>query len=111
MVGQALPRGKLPHDFLLEATKEAMALVIWNNTFEWGDLRYLQLLGTAMGTLLFDASVACKYVGYHLFRVHESTTLMPKFGNHLLLYRRFIDSIFRIWIRNPNGLYFNQLIE
>jgi len=97
--------GKLPHDFPLEAVKEAMAIVMRNNIFEWGDLRFLQLLGTAMGT-----SAACMWATIY-FGVHECTTLMPKFGDHLLLYCRFIDDIFGIWIGNPNGLYFNQFIE
>ena len=97
--------GKLPRDFPLEAVKEAMAIVMRNNTFEWGDLRFLQLIGTAMGT-----SAACMWATIY-FGVHESTTLMPKFGRHLLLFCRFIDDIFGIWIGNPSGLYFNQLIE
>jgi len=97
--------GKLPWGFPLEAVKEAMTLVMQNNIFEWGDLRFLQLLGTAMGT-----SAACMWATIY-FGVHESTTLMPRFGNHLLLYCRFIDDIFGIWIGNPNGLYFNQFIE
>ena len=46
--------GLLPRNFPLAAVKEAMALIMLNNVFEWGDLYFLQLLGTAMGT-----SVAC----------------------------------------------------
>jgi len=39
---------QLPPDFPLEAIKDAMAIVIRNNIFEWGDKNFLQLLGTAM---------------------------------------------------------------
>jgi len=46
----------LPEGFPLEAVKEAMALVMRNNICEWGDLYFLHLLGTAMGT-----SAACMW--------------------------------------------------
>ena len=32
------------------------------------------------------------------FAVHENTTLLPKYSRNLLVYRRFIDDIFGIWI-------------
>ena len=40
----------LPDSFFLEAVKEAIALVMSNNIFEWGDLYFLRLLGMTMGT-------------------------------------------------------------
>ena len=43
-------RGLLPLDFPLEAVREDMELVMRNNIFEYGELCFLQLLGTAMGT-------------------------------------------------------------
>ena len=93
----------LPNDFPLGAVKEAMALVMQNNTFEWGDLNLLQLLGTAMGT-----SAACMWAMIY-FCVHEDNTLTPRFSDHLLLYCRFIDDIFGIWVGNRNGLAWAQL--
>ena len=48
--------GRLPPHFPLETVKEAMKLVMRNNVFEYGDLYFLQLLGTAMGT-----SAACMW--------------------------------------------------
>ena len=97
--------GRLPAGFPLEAVKEAMALIMLNNTFAWGDLYFLQLIGTAMGT-----SAACMWATIY-FSVHESTTLLPRFGNYLLLFCRFIDDIFGIWIGNPRGIRHAQFVE
>ena len=41
---------ELPIGHPLDAIKSAMATIMRNNIFEWGDLCFLQLLGTAMGT-------------------------------------------------------------
>ncbi|KAL7544452.1 hypothetical protein ACHAWF_007831 [Thalassiosira exigua] len=43
--------GRLPSDFPLVAVKEAMEIVMKNKIFGWGDLYFLQLLGTANGHL------------------------------------------------------------
>ena len=83
---------QLPANFPLEAVKEAMVLVIKNNIFEWGDLHFLQLLGTAMGT-----SAACMWATIY-FTVHEMGTLIPKYGSQLPLFGQFIDVIIGIWI-------------
>ena len=56
----------LPEGFPLESVKEAMELVMRNNLFEWGDMHFLQLLGTAMGT-----SAACMWARY-TFRAMKS---------------------------------------
>ena len=69
-----------------------MELVMRNNIFVFGDLYFLQLLGTAMGT-----SAACMWATIY-FAVHEASTLIPKYGQKLLLFRRFIDDMFGIWI-------------
>ena len=97
--------GLLPQNFPLAAVKEAMALVMQNNVFEWGDLYFLQLLGTAMGT-----SAACMWATIY-FAVHENNTLLPRFSDQLLLYCRFIDDIFGIWIGNRNGMAWAQFKE
>ena len=83
---------RLPTGFPLDAIIEAMTLVMTNNIFEWGDMYFLQLLGTAMGT-----SSACMWATIY-FAVHENNTLLVNFNNHLLIYKRFIDDIFGIWI-------------
>ena len=56
-----------------------MALVMKNNIFEWEDLYFLQLLGTAMGTY---AACMCATI---YFAVHEMGTIIPKYNNNLLL--------------------------
>ena len=43
-------RGLLPLGFLVDAVLSAMRIIMKNNLFEFGDLFFLQLLGTAMGT-------------------------------------------------------------
>ena len=40
------------------------------------------------------------------FAVHENLTILPKYGLHLLLYKRFVDDIFGIWVpadESPNN--------
>jgi len=69
-----------------------MALVMRNNIFEWGDMYFLQLLGTAMGT-----SAACMWATIY-FGVHESNKLIPTYQNQLSLLRRFIDDMIGIWV-------------
>ena len=94
-------QGLLPPDFPLEAVKYAMRVIMRNNTFEYGALYFLQLLGTAMGT---SAAVmwATIYYGYH-----ESHCLIPKYGQHLFYFRRFIDDIFAIWIGDRTQAWSN----
>ena len=96
--------GLLPADFPLEAVKEAMALVMQNNVFEWGDLYFLQLLGTAMGT-----SAACMWATIY-FGVYEDDFLAA-FSNNLLLYCRFIDDISGVWIGHRNSMAWAQFKE
>ena len=89
----------LPPNFPLEAVQFAMKCIMRNNIFEWGDLYFLQLLGTAMGT---SAAVmwATLYFGYH-----EVHTLIPKYSNNLLYFRRFIDDMFIIWLRDDTDAW------
>ena len=85
----------LPEGFPLAAVTSAMELVMSNNIFVWGDSYFLQLLGTAMGT-----SAACMWATIY-FAVHEMGSIIPKYGNKLLLFLRFIDDIVGIWVGNP----------
>ena len=82
---------QLPKNFPLEAVKAAMILVMKNNIFEWGDLYFLQLLGTAMGT-----SAACMWATIY-YAIHEMGVLIPTYVNNLSLFLRFIDDIIGIW--------------
>ena len=63
-----------------------------NNIFIFGDLYFLQKCGTAMGTI-----VAVKYATIY-YASHENNTLIPKYQNQMLYYKRFIDDIFIIWL-------------
>ena len=83
--------GSLPSNYPVNAVKDAMRLVMKNNIFEWGDMHFLQLLGTAMGT-----SAACMWATAY-YGVHETTTLIPRHSTSLILYVRYIDDIFGIW--------------
>lgn len=82
---------QLPYGYPLPAVLEAMELVMRNNIFEWGDLYFLQLLGTAMGT-----SAACMWATIY-FAIHEMGTLIPTYERQLLLFLRFIDDMIGIW--------------
>lgn len=86
-------------DFPVDAIKTAMNVIMRNNIFEWGDLYFLQLLGTAMGT---SAAVmwATLYFGYH-----EVHTLLPRFGRHLLYFRRFIDDMIGVWLSDDSSAW------
>ena len=69
-----------------------MGLVMRNNLFEWGDLYFLQLTGTAMGT-----SAACMWATIY-FAINEMTTLIPGYNQSLIILKLFINDIFGIWI-------------
>ena len=56
-----------------------MQIIVKNNLFEFGNLFFLQLLDTVMGT-----SAAVMWVTIY-FAYHEVHTILPKYG-HLLLY-------------------------
>ena len=62
-----------------------------NNIFEFGDMYFKQLTGTAMGT-----SAACLWATIY-FAIHEDF-LLEKYKDDILLYKRFIDDMFGIWI-------------
>ena len=84
-------RGELPFAFPLEAVKSAMVTIMRNNVFEWGDLYFLQLLGTAMGT-----SSAVMWATLY-FAYHEVHCLIPNHGDRLFYFKRFINDIFGVW--------------
>lgn len=90
-------KGDLPTNFPLQAVLSAMKLIMKNNIFEWGDLYFLQLLGTAMGT-----SAACMWATLY-YAYHEVHCLLPKHGRFLLYFKRFIDDIFGIWVGNETN--------
>ena len=82
---------QLPHGFPTKDVIEAMGLVMNNNVFVFGDLYFLQLVGTAMGT-----SSACMWATLY-FAIHEMNTLIPRYQHCLPVFNRFIDDMFGIW--------------
>ena len=66
-----------PANYPLSAVKSAMATIMKNNHFEFGDLNSLQLIGTAMGT-----SSACMWATIY-YGTHETNTLIPTFKHQL----------------------------
>ena len=73
-------RELLPEGFPLDVVLSAMVTITRNNIFEFGDLYFLQLLGTAMCT---SAAVMWETLYY---AYHEIHTLLPKHGTNLLYY-------------------------
>ena len=82
---------RLPPGFPTKAVIEAMGLVMNNNVFMFGDLYFLQLTGTAMGT-----SSACMWATLY-YAIHEMNTLIPRYHHCLPVFNRFIDDMFGIW--------------
>ncbi|KAL7531325.1 hypothetical protein ACHAWF_003719 [Thalassiosira exigua] len=81
-----------------------MVLVMKNKIFEWDDMYFLQLLGTAMGT-----SAACMWT-LIFYAVHKMGLLIPKYRNNLLLFLCFIDNMFGVWLDDGNPLDDNTSI-
>ena len=73
------------------ALVDALAIIMKNNVFQFGDTFWLQLTGTAMGT-----PPAPTYANL-FFAIHENR-ILPKFKKNILLHKRYIDEIFGIWI-------------
>ena len=71
-----------------------MLIIMTNNYFEFGNTFFLQLLGTVRGT---SSAVmwATLYYAYH-----EEHCLVPRYGEHLLYYRCFIDDMLIVWVGN-----------
>jgi hypothetical protein len=65
-----------------------MKRVMENNYFEWGDLYFYQLTGTAMGT-----SAAVLWATIYFVILEEYLINLNKYSDDLLLYKRFIDDV------------------
>ena len=88
-------REHLFKDTPTDAMLEALSIIMKNNVFQFGDTYWHQLTGTAMGT-----PPACQYANL-FFAIHERR-IMPRFRQHLLIYKRYIDDIFGIWLHDPD---------
>ena len=78
-----------------DALIAALKLVMLNNIFSFGDMTFKQLNGTAMGT-----PPAPPYATIY-YGLHESNFL-PKQRPQVILYKRFIDDVFGIWLPHPD---------
>ena len=74
-----------------EIIGELIDTVLQNNVFEFNDRTYLQIQGTAMGTKMAPAYA-------NIFMGNLEPTLREAGGDHILLWKRFIDDIFVIWM-------------
>ena len=84
---------EIPADFPCQLFLQVLTFVMNQNIFQFDDTFWLQTQGTAMGT-----PAACMYATI-AYGFHERTKILPKFANNnLVLYRRYIDDIFGIWI-------------
>ena len=68
----------------------AIFLIMKNNIFRFGYTHCLQLKGTDVGTPPAQVYATVFYGVFELF-------LIERFGNNLLLYRRFIDDVLILW--------------
>ena len=67
-------------------------IVMSNNIFQFSDTYWLKLVGATTGT-----SYACLYATL-VYAVYKQMVLLTTFKDNLLIYVRFIDDIFGIWI-------------
>ena len=85
----------------LDAINDALELIMYNNVFRFGDCYFHQLSGTAMGT-----PPACCYATIY-YAVKEKT-LLHKYKENLVFYKRYIDDVFGIWVNNNPTLSFDM---
>lgn len=77
-----------PTNFPAQLFLKILEIIMKNNIFQFGPTYWLQLNGgTAMET-----PTACAYATL-TFRSYENTTILQKFQNNLLYYKRYIDDI------------------
>jgi len=74
---------------------QILEIVMRNNIFSFSNTYWIQLSGTAMGT-----PAACSYatITYGHF---ENTEILTEFRPQILLYKRYIDDVFGLWIPPP----------
>ncbi|CAN0096579.1 unnamed protein product, partial [Heterosigma akashiwo] len=70
---------------------KALTIINTKNFFAFGNLTFLQLVGTAMGTPS-ASNFANLYLAYY-----EETLIIPEFKNCIALIKRFLDDGFLVW--------------
>ena len=87
---------EFPAGYLLDTIKLVMKTIMRTIHFEFGNLNFIQLMGTTMGT-----SAVCMwatlYYGHHVVKV-----LLPNFQHYLHVGKLtcWIDNIVGIWVCN-----------
>lgn len=84
-------RATVDRNFPTDAVMDGLGLIMRNNVFTIGDATFKQLNGTAMGT-----PPAPPYATLY-YAAHEDG-LLHRWNHKLLLYKRFIDDVFGIWL-------------
>ena len=74
----------------VEALMDALNITMKYNVFTFGDTTWLQIQGTAMGT----PPAPLWAIMYYALCEND---FLVKHDSELMIYRRFIDDIFRIW--------------
>jgi hypothetical protein len=88
-------RNTLDPNYPVSAVMKGLSLIMRNNVFTFGDVTFRQLNGTAMGT-----PPAPPYATLY-YATHEASLLQNHKG-YLLYYKRFIDDVFGIYLRDPD---------
>ena len=82
---------KIPETFPTPLFLQILEVVVTNNIISFGETFWLQLTGTVMGM-----PTACSYVTI-TYGHHENSQILPRFSQHLLYYKRYINDVFGIW--------------
>jgi hypothetical protein len=83
-----------PH-YNANALIAALEIVFKNNIFRFGDTTWRQISGTGMGISPAPPWATIFYA------LHENV-IVPKWKKYLFFFRRFIDDIFGIWLKDPD---------
>ena len=89
-------------NMLTTALIKALHLVFMNNYFKFGDTYWRQISGTAMGTPPAPPWATIYYA------LHERT-MVPRWSQQLFFYKRFIDDVIGIWLRDPDPVRDTEL--
>jgi hypothetical protein len=90
---QAYPE-TVPQDVPQELLITLLNIIMRRNVFSFDDTHRLQEIGTAMGT-----PCACPYATLS-YALHEVQKMLAHFHEFLLMLKRFMNDMFRIWIVN-----------
>ena len=76
----------------VEAMLGAIFVIMKNNIFCFGDIHWLQLKGSDMGTPPAPTYTTVFYGVFEFF-------FLERFGNNFLLYKKFIEDVLALWKR------------